>query len=58
MIAQICAWYEQYGFEQVALTGPEITLCVGAHRHTGVPEPLPAGERLFEFIGYDVLHGH
>jgi hypothetical protein len=56
VVPQICAWYEQHGFEQLWLEDPEVMLCVGAHRYTGVPRPLPAGERLFEFIGYDRLN--
>ncbi|HEX4789750.1 MAG TPA: SAM-dependent methyltransferase [Actinospica sp.] len=56
MVPQICAWYEEHGFERLWLAEPEIQLCVGAHRHAAAPEPLPAGRRLFEFIGYDVLH--
>jgi hypothetical protein len=30
---------------------------VGAHRFPGEPQPYRAGERLFTFVGYDVLHG-
>jgi hypothetical protein len=53
---QIAARYEQHGFEQVWLAGPEEQMCVGAHRHTGTPTPLTPGVSLFEFIGYDVLY--
>jgi len=53
---QICAWYEQHGFEEVWLEDPEVQLCVGAHRHQGTPTPLEPGVSLFEFVGYDVLN--
>jgi SAM-dependent methyltransferase len=55
-VPQICAWYEQRGFERLWLAEPGIQLCVGAHRQVAAPEQLPAGQRLFEFIGYDVLN--
>jgi hypothetical protein len=56
LVPRICGWYEERGFERVWLADPEIQLCVGAHRYTGVPEPLRGGRRLFDFVGYDVLH--
>jgi hypothetical protein len=30
---------------------------VGAHRLTVDPAPLAPGQRMFEFLGYDVLRG-
>jgi hypothetical protein len=53
---QICAWYEQAGFEQVWLAAPEEQMCVGAHRHTGATTPLEPGVSMFRFIGYDALY--
>jgi hypothetical protein len=53
---QICAWYEQHGFEQLWLEDPEVQNCVGAHRYLGVPKPLTPGVSMFEFVGYDVLY--
>jgi len=57
MVPQICAWYEQQGFEELWLTAPDVQLCVGAHRHIADPVPLKHGVRLFEFVGYDRLYG-
>lgn len=57
IVQRICGWYEQHGFEQLWLSGPEVVLCVGAHRHTAAASPLPAGKPLFEFVGYRELQG-
>ena len=55
IVPQICAWYEQHGFEEVSLTPPDVQLCVGVHRHVADPVPLERGVRMFEFVGYDRL---
>jgi hypothetical protein len=56
-VTRICAWYARHGFEPVWLAEPEVDLCVGVHRHTDAATPLPAGQRLFEFVGYRKLNG-
>jgi hypothetical protein len=53
---QICAWYEQRGFEQVWLAGPDEQMCVGAYRFAGTPTALEPGVSLFRFVGYDALY--
>ncbi|MEV0172948.1 class I SAM-dependent methyltransferase [Streptomyces sp. NPDC050803] len=53
---RVCEWLEKRGFERLWVTGPDIPYGVGAHRFTGTPRPLPAGERMFTFVGYDALH--
>nr|WP_202451629.1 class I SAM-dependent methyltransferase family protein [Streptomyces sp. SID4948] len=51
----ICRLLEERGFARVWLNDPDTPQGVGVHRFTGSPEPLPAGERMFTFVGYDVL---
>jgi hypothetical protein len=53
----VCAWFAEAGFEQVYASSPDVRFGVGAHRFPGEPQPYRAGERLFTFVGYDVLHG-
>ena len=42
--------FETNGFERVYLSEPGTTKCVGAHRHSGPVQPLPAGS-MFTFVG-------
>ncbi|MGJ6969418.1 hypothetical protein ACSDR0_46780 [Streptosporangium sp. G11] len=39
------------------LSDPEAGFGVGVHRFIGRPRSPPPGERMFTFIGYDVLEG-
>lgn len=55
LVPQVCAWLEERGFERLWVSDPELEFGVGAHRFTGTPRPLVPGERMFEFVGYDVL---
>jgi hypothetical protein len=50
-----CSWFERHGFERLFLTAPELGFGVGAHRLTREPSPVPAGMRMFTFVGSDVL---
>lgn len=53
---RVRGWLEERGFEHVWESGPEAEQGVGVHRFTGgEPGPLPPGERMFTFVGYDVL---
>ena len=54
-VPQICEWFGARGFDLQYLTDPEARFCVGVHRFTGEAEPLVPGERMFTFIGFDVL---
>ncbi|POX52713.1 SAM-dependent methyltransferase [Streptomyces sp. Ru71] len=54
----VCAWLEKRGFEPVWVSGPEIPHGVGEHRFTGETGTLPAGQRMFTFVGYPILHGN
>jgi hypothetical protein len=43
------------GFRTLFGTPPELGFSVGAHRHDGEPAALPAGERIFTFVGAATL---
>lgn len=52
----IRGWYTGDGFEEVYGSGDQVRLFVGAHLRTEEPAAPPGSEdRLFEFVGYDVL---
>jgi hypothetical protein len=53
LIPQICDWFAAEDFELVGVSEPGTTWAVGAHRFAGTPAPLPAGQRMFTFVGYD-----
>jgi hypothetical protein len=55
LIPQICEWFAGEGFELLGVTQPGTQWGVGAHRFAGTPAPLPPGERMFTFVGADVL---
>ena len=55
LVPQICEWFAGEGFELVGVSEPGVQWGVGAHRLAGAPAPLPAGERMFTFIGAGVL---
>jgi len=50
-----CGWFEERGFERLALTPPEWGFGVGAHRYLREPAPLEPGTRMFTFVGSDIL---
>jgi hypothetical protein len=54
LIPQICEWFAAEGFELIGVSEPGTRWGVGAHRFAGTPRPLPAGEPMFSFVGYDV----
>lgn len=51
LVAQICHWYAEEGFEKVFETGREVMHAVIEHRSLRDAEPLPAGDTLFTFVG-------
>jgi Putative methyltransferase len=57
LVPQVCAWFEERGFERVWLSGPEFRQCCGAHRFTGTPSPLEADASMFSFTPHDLLTG-
>jgi hypothetical protein len=55
LVPQICEWFAAEDFELLGVSERETRWGVGAHRFAGTPAPLPAGERMFTFVGADVL---
>ncbi|MGX6605295.1 SAM-dependent methyltransferase [Micromonosporaceae bacterium Da 78-11] len=56
-VPAVCRSFEQRGFERLFLTPPELGFTVGVHRQTRPPGSFP-DERIFTFVGSDVLRGH
>ncbi len=54
-VPMMCRWFGQRGFELAFVTDPGMAFGVGAHRFTGVPQPLETGRRMFTFIGRERL---
>jgi hypothetical protein len=50
LVPQICAWFEERGFERVWLSDREEGFGVGVHRFVGEPRPLVLGQQLFTFV--------
>ncbi|GAA4075937.1 SAM-dependent methyltransferase [Nonomuraea soli] len=50
LVPSIRSWFEQQGFEEWWMSPPDAPYGVGAHRFTGTPRPLAAGERMFAFV--------
>jgi hypothetical protein len=55
-VPAICTWFRENGFELLWLSEPGAGFGVGAHRFTGMPRPLPRGERMFTFVGNGALN--
>lgn len=55
LVPTICAWFEDDGFALRWLSDPDAGFGVGVHRFTRRPRELARGERMFTFVGYDVL---
>jgi Putative methyltransferase len=49
LVPQVCAWYEDRGFERLWLSEPGLGYGAGVHRLTGAPEPLERNARMFAF---------
>jgi hypothetical protein len=56
---QVCAWFEERGFERVWLSdaGEPGGQRVGAHRFTGTPAPLERDAVMFTFVGHNTVQG-
>jgi hypothetical protein len=57
LVPDICAWFEERGFERVSLTSADYVQCVGAHRRTAPPEPLEPGAVMFAFTNHHTKNG-
>ncbi len=53
LVPQVCAWFEERGFDRLWVSDPQYGQCCGAHRFTGVPAPLEEGTSMFKFTGHD-----
>jgi hypothetical protein len=53
LVPQVCAWFEDRGFDPVWVSGPRYRECCGAHRFTGSPAPLEPDATMFSFTVYD-----
>jgi hypothetical protein len=57
LVPQVCAWFEQRGFDRLWLSDPGYDQCVGAHRFTATPAPLEENTRMFAFTDHDLRRG-
>lgn len=49
LVPQVCAWFEDRGFERLWVSEPGVGYGVGAHRFAASPVPLQSGARMFTF---------
>ena len=57
LVPQICAWFEEHGFEQAWLSPPDCTQCTGAHRRIAPPDPLDPDAVMFTFTDHNPKTG-
>ena len=57
LVPQVCAWFEERGFERLWLSDPSYGQCCGHHRFTATPAPLPPDTKMFTFKDHDLLRG-
>jgi hypothetical protein len=57
LVPQVCAWFEERGFQRLWLSDPGYGQCCGAHRFTGTPAPLTPDAQMFTFTSHDPLQG-
>jgi Putative methyltransferase len=57
LVPQVCAWFEERGFERQWVSSPQFAQCCGTHVFRGTPAPLDADAVMFSFVGYDELTG-
>ena len=59
LVPQICAWFEERGFERVWISSPDpgYRQCAVAHRFTGTPAQLEPDATMFAFTDHDVQRG-
>lgn len=57
LVPQVCAWFEERGFDRLWVSEPAFGQCCGAHRFSGTPAPLEEGASMFTFTGHDLRTG-
>lgn len=57
LVPQVCAWFEERGFEREWLSPPGHPQCCGAHRFTGIPAALERDAIMFKFNDHNVHRG-
>jgi hypothetical protein len=57
LVPDICAWFEERGFQRVSLTSADYVQCAGAHRRTAPPEPLEPDAVMFAFTNHHTKTG-
>ena len=57
LVPQICAWFEERGFERAWLSAPNYTQCTGAHRRIAPPVPLDPAAVMFTFTNHNPRTG-
>lgn len=57
LVPQVCAWFEERGFDRLWVSDPQHGQCCGAHPFTGVPAPVEEGASMFEFTCHDLRAG-
>lgn len=55
LVPQVCAWFEERGFERIWLSDPSYPQCAGAHRRTDPPAPFDPDAVMFAFTGHDPI---
>lgn len=55
VVPDICGWLADHGFRQQWLSDAAERHGVGRHLFAGTGEPVPAGRRMFTFVGHDRL---
>jgi hypothetical protein len=57
LVPQVCAWFEERGFERQWLSDPRYRQCCGAHRFAAEPAPLDEGVTMFTFRDHEATFG-
>jgi len=57
LVPQVCAWFEERGFERAWLSEPGYHECVGTHRRTAAPVPFEPDAVMFTMANHERLTG-
>jgi hypothetical protein len=53
LVPQVCAWFEDRGFDRLWVSDPQVRYAVGVHVYAGPPVPLAKDAVMFAFTGYE-----